>query len=163
MGVLPFHLHTRRTSPEPIARFDRTSTYVHSPVERLPVTDEEPPAGWERERLPGGVDADRRPDFVAYRHDSGDVRVRVAPPKPALDRTAHVLSLTLFPGTELAESRDVREVASEARATELAVQLMKLFNGAYDGPATVEDAAQFALERTSPPDAVLDSLVNGDE
>lgn len=125
--------------------------------------DEEPPAGWERERLHGGVDADRRPDFVAFRHDSGDVRVRVAPPKPELDRSAHVLTLTLFPGTELAETREVREVASEARAAELAVELMKLFNGAYDGPTTVEDAATFALQRTSPADVVLDSLVNDDE
>lgn len=127
------------------------------------MTDEEPPAGWDRERLPGGVDADRRPDFVAFRHESGDVRVRIAPPKPELDRSAHVLTLTLFPGTELTETLTVREVASEARATELAIQLMKLFNGAYDGPTTVEDAAAFALQRTSPADVVLDSLVSDDE
>lgn len=122
--------------------------------------DEEPPAGWERERLPGGVDADRRPDFVAYRHDVGDVRVRVAPPEPELDRHAHVVSLTLYPGTELAETHEIREVASAARAGRLAVEVMKLFNGAYDGPESVEPAATFAVERTTPVDVVRDSLVD---
>lgn len=122
--------------------------------------DEEPPAGWERERLPGGVDADRRPDFLAYRHDSGDVRVRVAPPNPELGRHAHVISLTLYPGTELAASHEVREVASEARAAALATELMKLFNGAYDGPSSVEPAATFAVRRTTPADVALDSLVD---
>lgn len=125
--------------------------------------DEEPPADWDRERLPGGVDADRRPQFVAFRHASGDVRVRVAPPNPDLDRHGHELTLTLYPGTELAETRTVRDVAGERRATELAVELMKLFDGAYDGPGSVEDAATFAVDRITPPDVVVDSVVTDDE
>lgn len=125
--------------------------------------DEELPADWERERLPGGVDAKRRPSFVAFRHDSGDVRVRVAPPNPELERHAYCLTVTLYPGTELARSREVRSVASEERAGELALEWMKLFDGAYDGPTDVERAAQFAIERIVPPDVALDSLVTGGE
>ena len=127
------------------------------------MTEVEPPAGWEREQLPGGVDDDRRPNYVAFRHESGDVRVRIAPPNRDLDRTAHVLTTTVYPGTELAETRSIREVASEGRALEIATSLMKLFNGAYDGPGTVETAADFAIQRVSPPDVVLDSLVTNDE
>lgn len=127
------------------------------------MTEVEPPAGWERERLPGGVDDDRRPNFVAFRHDSGDVRIRIAPPNEDLDRSAHALTLTVFPGTELSETRTVREVASEARALDLATDTMKLFNGAYDGPGSVEEAADFAIQRVSPPDVVLESLVTSDE
>lgn len=141
----------------------RTSTYVHPQLEEYSVTEVEPPAGWEREQLPGGVDDDRRPNFVAFRHESGDVRIRIAPPNQDLNRSAHALTLTVFPGTELAETRTVREVASEARALELAVSAMKLFNGAYDGPGSVEHAADFAIERVSPADVVLESLVTNDE
>lgn len=125
------------------------------------MTDVELPSGWEREQLPGGVDEDRRPSYVAFRHESGDVRVRVAPPNDDLGRTAHELTTTIFPGTDLAETRTVRQVASEDRALEEAVSLMKLFNGAYDGPGSVEAAAEFAIQRVSPADVVLESLVNG--
>lgn len=125
--------------------------------------EEEPPDDWECERLPGAVDDGRRPDFVAFRHDSGDVRVRIAPPEPRVDRHAHRLTLTLFPGTDLSRTREIRGVASEARAAEIAVELMKLFDGAYEDPGDVEAAAQFAIERVAPPDVVLDSLVNDDE
>ncbi|GAB3690903.1 hypothetical protein GCM10028857_27740 [Salinarchaeum chitinilyticum] len=125
--------------------------------------DEELPADWDRERLPGGVDADRRPSFVAFRHTSGDVRVRIAPPNADLERNAHALTVTLFPGTELATTREVRSVASEERVGELAVEWMKLFDGRYESPADVEQAAQFAIERIAPPDVVLDSLVTKDE
>ncbi|AGN01631.1 hypothetical protein L593_08430 [Salinarchaeum sp. Harcht-Bsk1] len=121
------------------------------------------PADWERERRPGGVDTDRRPSFVAFRHSSGDVRVRIAPPNPELDRHAHLLTVTLYPGTELATTSEVRSVTSEDRVADLAVDWMKLFDGAYDGPGDVERAAQFAIERIAPPDVVLDSLVNDDE
>lgn len=124
------------------------------------MTEVEPPADWEREELPGGVDDDRRPSYVAFRHESGDVRVRVAPPNEDLGRTAHELTTTVFPGTDLSERRTVLDVASEDRAIEEAVSLMKLFNGAYDGPGSVEEAAAFAIERVSPADAVLESLLN---
>ncbi len=140
-----------------------TSTYVRRPIEPISVIDEELPADWDRERLPGGVDAERRPSFVAFRHASGDVRVRITPPNADLGRNAHRLTLTLFPGTELATTREVRSVASEERVGELAVELMKLFVGRYDGPTDVERAAQFAIERVAPPDVVLDSLVTPDE
>lgn len=128
----------------------------------MAVIDEELPADWERERLPGGVDADRRPSFVAFRHESGDVRVRIAPPNPELERHSHLLTVTLFPGTELATTREVRSVASEDRVGELAVEWMKLFDGRYDGPSDVEAAAEFATQRVVPPDVVLDSLVTED-
>jgi hypothetical protein len=128
----------------------------------MAVIDEELPADWERERLPGGVDAARRPSFVAFRHESGDVRVRIAPPAPELERHSHLLTVTLFPGTELATTREIRSVTSEGRVGELAVEWMKLFDGRYEDPADVEDAAQFAIERVVPPDVVLDSLVTDD-
>lgn len=141
------------------AKIDPTSTYVREPRVPRSVTDVELPSGWEREQLPGGVAEDRRPSYVAFRHESGDVRVRIAPPNDDLDRTAHELTTTIFPSTDLAETWTVREVASEDRAGELAVSLMKLFNGAYDGPGTVEEATEFAIQRVSPADVVLESLV----
>lgn len=127
------------------------------------MTDDETPPTWEREELPGGVAAERRPDYVAYRHDTGDVRVRIAPPNPDLDRETHVLTVTLFPGTELAETMELRSVSSERRATELAIRFMRLFDGVYDGPGSVEDAASFAAERVRPADVVRDGLVTDEE
>jgi len=125
--------------------------------------DEELPADWEPEELPGGVDADRRPSYVAFRHETGDVRVRITPPNRELDRHGHRLTVTLFPGTELARTRDVRVVTSRARVGELALELMKLFDGAFDGPGDVEEATEFAIRRVAPPDVVLDSLVTDEE
>lgn len=127
------------------------------------MTDDETPPDWEREELPGGVAAERRPDYVAYRHASGDVRVRIAPPNEDLGREVNVLTVTLFPGTELSETTDLRSVASERRALELATRFMRLFDGAYDGPGSVEAAAEFAAERIRPADVVRDGLVADDE
>lgn len=131
--------------------------------EPVGVSEEEPPPCWEREELPGGIAAERRPEYVAFRHDSGDARIRIAPPNADLGREAHVLTLTLFPGTELSETRQLRSVTSERRAFDVAVSVMKLFDGAYEGPGTAEDAAAFAAERVRPADVVHDGLVRDDE
>lgn len=162
-SILAPLVHERRETERTIARIVPTSTYVRYPVESVAVIEEGLPVDWERERRPGGVDAARRPSFVAFRHSSGDVRLRIAPPNPELERHAHQLTVTLYPGTELATTQDVRSVTSEDRVASLAVDWMKLFDGAYDGPRDVERAATFATERIAPADVVLDSLVNDDE
>lgn len=119
---------------------------------------DELPAEWERVQLPGSVDRTRRPGYVAYRHESGDVRIRVLQPNAELDRTGYGLVATLYPGTELAESTEIRTVATERRAASVVASFMKLFEGRYDGPSSTEAALNYAIERTRPPDVVRDSF-----
>lgn len=124
--------------------------------------DDVPPR-WKRVRRPGEVDPDRRPDYVAYRHNSGDVRLRITPPDDELRRDCYELVVTLYPGTDVSDRQTVRSVTTERRAKEVAASFFKLFEGAYDGPRSVEYALEYAVERTRPADVLYDDYVLDDD
>jgi len=126
--------------------------------------DDDIPAAWERE-----VHETRTAEFVDYLHASGDVRVRITPPENT-DDGAYAVGATLFPHTSLAETYDVRTVASGRRAERIAQDFAALFAGGYGGPGgngtgemAVEDAVAYALERTRPTDAVGTKVPSRDE
>lgn len=118
------------------------------------------PDDWSRDResrrSTNGV-----PEYTEYVHSAGDVRVRVS--HAGGDGGGFDIAVLLYPYTELSESFDVRTVSSHDRATELAVGFMKLFDGAYDGPSTVEAATEYALRRSRPADVPERSLLDGGE
>lgn len=125
--------------------------------------DAEIPGEWHRDerydRLARRSGND--PKYTGFIHDSGDARVHIAfPDAESGERGAYTVFVTLFPYTELSESGTVRAVTRRDRAEEIACQFMKLFEGVYDGPGTIEDAVEYALERTRPPDVADTSLVN---
>ncbi|MFC7211998.1 hypothetical protein ACFQL3_16110 [Natronoarchaeum sp. GCM10025321] len=101
------------------------------------------------------------PKYVGYVHDSGDVRIHVAfPEAESGDRGTYTVFVTLFPYTELSESGEVRAVTTRDRSEEIAHEFMKLFDGVYDGPENIEEAIDYALQRTRPPDVADTSLIN---
>ncbi len=125
--------------------------------------DAEIPGEWHRDerydRLARRSGND--PKYTGFIHDSGDARVHIAfPDAESGERGAYTVFVTLFPYTELSESGTVRAVTRRDRAEEIGRQFMKLFDGVYDGPSTIEDAIEYALERTRPPDVADTSLVN---
>ncbi|SFC28248.1 hypothetical protein SAMN05444422_106205 [Halobiforma haloterrestris] len=111
------------------------------------------PDGWtvETRRTYTPAETDRELTYLTYRHDSGDLRVKVAP--AALDGDDHpgyALRATQYPGLEFAETMRVRTVLTFDRCDRIASQFMQLFSARYDGPGTLEDALEYASERTRP-------------
>lgn len=117
------------------------------------------PADWSRDRE-SRRSTDGVPEYTEYVHESGDVRVRVS--RAGDDPTGGGFDITalLYPYTELSEQFDVRTVSAHDRATERAVAFMKLFDGAYDGPSSVEPAMEYALARARPADVPEQSLLD---
>lgn len=125
--------------------------------------DDELPAEWNRDERYDRLArrSDRDPKYVGYVHDTGDVRVHVAFPEAETGESGvYTVFVTLFPYTELSEMAEVRAVTTRERSDEIALNFMKLFDGMYDGPDTIEDAIQYALQRTQPADIVDTSLIN---
>ncbi|GAA0669369.1 hypothetical protein ACFQDG_15945 [Natronoarchaeum mannanilyticum] len=125
--------------------------------------DDELPADWERDERYDRLArrSDRDPTYEGYVHETGDVRLHVAmPDAESGEDGAYTIFLTLYPYTELSEQTEVRTVTTKARADEVVSTFAGLFVGACDGPADVEDAAQYALERTRPADVTDTSLLN---
>lgn len=109
------------------------------------------PANWnveERRRYtPAGTD--REMEYRTYRHESGDLRVKVAP--ASLDGDEHpgyAFSVTSYPGLEFSESTVVRTVLTARRCETIARRFMELFCARYDGPGSLEEAVEYAAERT---------------
>ena len=128
--------------------------------------DDELPADWRRdERYDRLADrSGREPTHVGYLHETGDVRLHVATPAAESGEPgAYTVFLTLYPYTELSEQTEVRTVTTAERADETVLTFANLFDGAYDGPGGVEDAAEYALQRTRPANVADASLVNDDE
>ncbi|EMA37833.1 hypothetical protein [Halobiforma nitratireducens] len=112
------------------------------------------PDGWriETRRSYSPAGSDRELAYLTYRHDSDDLRVKVAP--AALDGDDHpgyALRATRYPGLELSETTRVRTVLTFDRCDRVAREFMELFSVQYDGPASLEDALEYAAARTRPP------------
>ena len=125
--------------------------------------DDELPADWECDERYDRLArrSGRAPTYEGYVHDTGDVRLHVAMPEAESGEAgAYTIFLTLYPYTELSEQTEVRTVTTKGRADEIVSTFANLFVGACDGPADVEVAAQYALERTRPADVTDTSLVN---
>ncbi|UTF54936.1 hypothetical protein [Natronosalvus rutilus] len=127
---------------------------------------EDPPAGWHVEihRRYTPATSDREMTYVTYRHESGDLRVRVAPASiDGDDRPGYAITTTTYPELESSDgpagdglestSRTIRSVFRFPRCDELARRFMSLFETAYDGPATFERALAYATDRVRASDA----------
>ncbi|ARS89667.1 hypothetical protein [Natrarchaeobaculum aegyptiacum] len=113
--------------------------------------DADVPPEWriETSRSYTPADSDRELEYRAYKHESGDLRVKVAP--AALDGGDHpgyALTTTTYPGLELSEARLVRTVLTFDRCNRIARSFMDLFLARYDGPGSLEDAVEYAYDRT---------------
>lgn len=114
--------------------------------------DEDAPSPWriETDRTYSPADSDRELRYLAYRHESDDLRVKVAP--AALEGDSHpgyALTVTSYPGLELSETKSVRTVLTFERCDRIAREFMELFSARYDGPGSLEDALEYAHRRTA--------------
>lgn len=112
---------------------------------------DDPPAEWQldqrRTYTPAGADGER--EYAIYVHESGDVRVRLAPASlDGEDVPGYTLQATTYPGFDMGETITVRRVLTFERCRELAGRFMALFAARYDGPATLEEAVEYAFDRT---------------
>ncbi|WP_090383293.1 hypothetical protein [Natronobacterium texcoconense] len=95
------------------------------------------------------ADSDREMEYCTYRHESGDLRVKVAPASlDGDDHPGYALTTTSYPGLEFAETTQVRTVLTFDRCERIARRFMDLFSARYDGPGSLEDALEYASERT---------------
>lgn len=123
------------------------------------------PPTWRRERCQTytPADSDRPMQYVTYVHESGDLRLRIAPASlDGDDRPGYTIRATRYPGLEFSESETIRRVLRFSRCDALAGRFMSLFSTTYDGPADLEDAVEYARARTSASDA-YDAPVEVDE
>ncbi|RQG97431.1 hypothetical protein [Natrarchaeobius oligotrophus] len=113
--------------------------------------DADVPPGWTTETSRSYVpaDTDRELEYRTYRHDSGDLRLKVAP--AALEEDDHpgyALTATSYPELDFSETIRIRTVLTFARCDRIARQFMELFSASYDGPGSLEDALEYASRRT---------------
>lgn len=112
---------------------------------------DDPPPEWQldqrRTYTPAGSDGDR--EYAIYVHESGDLRLRIAPASlDDEDVPGYTLQATAYPGFDMEETIYVRRVLTFERCRALAVRFMDLFAARYDGPATFDDALEYAFDRT---------------
>lgn len=131
------------------------------------MTDELPPT-WSRERTdaycPTPDASSRR--FTTYRHESGDVALRVAPTVlDVTERPGYELTVTVYPELEFSSRSVVRTVTTYERCERVAREFMHFFEGAYERPAAVESAVEHAAAHVRPSEAhddvVLDATPPG--
>lgn len=113
--------------------------------------DGDVPPEWttETRRTYTPADSDRIMEYRTYRHESGDVRLKVAPATlDGQDHPGYALTATTYPGLDFAETRRVRTVLTFDRCARIARDFMDLFVATYDGPGSLETAVDYAYERT---------------
>lgn len=116
------------------------------------IDDDTLPQRWRRDRRLERDDIDRETiSYVGFVYETDDLRVRIRPPDVG-STDEYELAVDSYPGTELAECHEVRTLATADSATDVACSLMKLLDGAYDGPGTVDEAVEYAVERVQPAD-----------
>ncbi|WP_254766126.1 hypothetical protein [Salinilacihabitans rarus] len=94
------------------------------------------------------ADDDRTLEYVTYHHESGDLRLRIAPASlDGDDFPGYALTATAYPGLEFAESTRLRRVLRFDRCVAVARRFASLFDARYEGPGDLEDALAYASER----------------
>ncbi|WP_222915854.1 hypothetical protein [Natrinema sp. SYSU A 869] len=109
------------------------------------------PLEWNTEecRTYTPADTDREMQYRTYLHESGDLRLKVAPASlDGEDHPGYALTATSYPGLDLSETTRVRTVLTFERCNRIASDFMDLFSASYDGPGSLEDALDYAYERT---------------
>ena len=109
------------------------------------------PAEWRldqrRTYTPAESDSDR--EYAIFLHESGDVRLRVAPASlDDEDVPGYTLRATSYPGLVIAETFEVRRVLTFERCRSLALRFMDLFSAVHEGPGNFEEALEYAFDRT---------------
>lgn len=95
------------------------------------------------------ADSDREMQYRTYLHESGDLRLKVAPASlDGEDHPGYTLTTTSYPGLEFSETATVRTVLTFERCGKIARRFMELFSASYDGPGSLEDAVEYAHDRT---------------
>ncbi len=113
--------------------------------------DADVPSDWsiEESRVYTPAHSDREMEYRIYRHESGDLRVKVAPASlDGEDHPGYTLTVTSYPGLDFSETMPVRTVLRFERCAVIAGKFMDLFSAAYDGPGSLEDAVEYAHHRT---------------
>ncbi|MDQ2050812.1 hypothetical protein RBH26_09980 [Natronolimnohabitans sp. A-GB9] len=113
--------------------------------------DADVPSAWNtaESRTYTPAHTDREMQYRTYRHESGDLRLKVAPASlDGEDHPGYALTATTYPGLELSETVQVRTVLTFERCDRIARQFMDLFSASYDGPGSLEDALDYAHQRT---------------
>ena|SRR6056297_1722071 len=113
--------------------------------------DADVPLEWttEESRTYTPTHTGREMEYRTYRHESGDLRLKVAPASlDGEDHPGYALTVTSYPGLDLSETMRVRRVLTFERCKQIARQFMDLFSARYDGPGSLEDALEYAYERT---------------
>src|SRR5690554_3240605 len=113
--------------------------------------DADVPSAWnaEEHRSYSPAETNRELQYRTYRHESGDLRLKVAPASlDGEDHPGYALTATTYPGLEFSETICVRTVLTFERCTRIARDFMDLFSASYDGPGSLEDAVEYAYERT---------------
>ncbi|RQG94656.1 hypothetical protein [Natrarchaeobius chitinivorans] len=91
----------------------------------------------------------REMEYRTYRHESGDLRIKVAPASlDGHDRPGYALTTTSYPGLGFSETTRIRTVLTFRRCNRIARRFMNLFVARYDGPGSLEDALEYATRRT---------------
>lgn len=112
---------------------------------------EDAPDEWQQDqrRTYTPADSEHELQYATYIHDSGDLRLRIAPASLDGDDTpGYTLQATTYPGLEFSESIRIRQVLTFDRCLSLAERFMDLFAAAYDGPGSLEEGLEYAFDRT---------------
>lgn len=100
-----------------------------------------------RTYTPAGIE--RELQYRIYRHESGDLRLKVAPASLDGDeQPGYALTTTSYPELEFSETHRIRVVLTFDRCAQLARDFMVLFSASYDGAGSIEAAREYATERT---------------
>ena len=124
----------------------------------------EPPTGWDEadRRTYTPADSDRPKEYVTFVHESGDLRVRIAPASIDGDEyPGYAATVTTYPGLEFSESARIGRAYRYERCSEIAERFMELFSASYEGPGDFEDALEYAAKRVRAPE-VIDALFEVD-
>lgn len=111
--------------------------------------DDDVPSGWTTEtcRSYTQANSDRQLQYRTYRHESDDLRVKVAPASlDGADHPGYALTATSYPGLDCSETIQVRRVLTFDRCDRIAARFMQLFSASYDG--RLEEALEYTYQRT---------------
>lgn len=109
------------------------------------------PAAWRRDqrRTYTPADGDAELEYATYLHESGDLRLRIAPASlDGYETPGYTLQARTYPGLDFSETFRIRQVLTFGRCREIAIRFMELFAAAYEGPGTLEDTLEYAFDRT---------------